>query len=130
MFQLNGLYPLNIWAPNLIRVRFLVFCNIQYLDKGGISMSKARWMPSFDQIMDILSEYVDCAWSNKEQFKNGIDELEHQYALVPKTGIKYCQCCTVDFKSGDIVYAAPLDNSILCHRCAAVHDDKEPRVVR
>lgn len=93
-------------------------------------MSKLNWMPSFDQIMDILREHVDCAWNNKDQFKNGISELEHQYALVPKTGINYCQSCTVDFKSGDIVYAAPLDNTILCHKCASVHDNVEPRVVR
>jgi len=56
--------------------------------------------------------------------------IESEHALVPLTGIKYCQICTVDFESGDVAYYAPLDNNILCAPCAAPHDEKEPRIVR
>lgn len=35
-----------------------------------------------------------------------------------ETSVKYCQVCSKDFAGGDIVYYVPIDNNIVCPKCA------------
>ena len=55
--------------------------------------------------------------------------MDHKETL-KETSINYCQVCGKDFKHGEKVYYAPLDNNILCSKCASVHKNKESRIFK
>lgn len=47
---------------------------------------------------------------------------------IKPTPISYCQSCLRDFRPGEVVYFASVDNTIVCSDCAKVHKAPEPRV--
>ena len=53
----------------------------------------------------------------------------NEYVEVKVTRIDHCQVCDVKFESGEGVYFAPVDNSIVCHKCSKAHKDRQLRVV-
>ena len=50
------------------------------------------------------------------------------YFSIKRTPINYCQVCQRDFISPELVYFAPIDNTIVCSGCAQVHQDRELRI--
>lgn len=51
-----------------------------------------------------------------------------RYAEIKVTTTTYCQSCSKDFEDPEIVFYAPIDNTIICKECIKVHSTKEPRV--
>lgn len=48
--------------------------------------------------------------------------------FIQPTPISYCQSCLRDFRSQEIVYFAPVDNTVICADCAKAHKEPEPRI--
>ena len=61
-------------------------------------------------------------WIPKPKPKGGHD------VLIKPTPISYCQSCLRDFRSQEIVYFAPVDNTVICADCAKAHKEPEPRI--
>lgn len=47
---------------------------------------------------------------------------------IKPTPISYCQSCGRDFRPQEIVYFAPVDNTIVCADCAKAHQEPMPRI--
>jgi len=47
---------------------------------------------------------------------------------IKKTVKSYCQACGRDFESPELVYYAPVDNTIVCRKCSEIHKDRELRI--
>lgn len=50
------------------------------------------------------------------------------YFNIKRTPTSYCQVCQRDFISPELVYYAPIDNTIVCSGCAQVHRDRRLRI--
>ena len=48
--------------------------------------------------------------------------------FIKPTPISYCQSCLRDFRPQEIVYFAPVDNTIVCPDCAKAHQEPMPRI--
>lgn len=55
-------------------------------------------------------------------------EVTEGYFAVKRTPISYCQVCQRDFISPELVYFAPIDNTIICSKCSEVHRDRRLRI--
>lgn len=64
------------------------------------------------------------------------DELKKAYTqkrhpdcrLILEADVSYCQNCGRDFISPELVYYAPIDNTIICSKCSEVHRDRRLRI--
>ncbi len=64
------------------------------------------------------------------------DELKKAYTqkrhpdcpLISETAISSCQNCGKYFIAPELVYFAPIDNTIVCSECAQVHRDRGLRI--
>ncbi len=45
-----------------------------------------------------------------------------------ETYISYCQVCGKNFIENEKVYFAPVDNNIVCKKCAMIHANRQERV--
>lgn len=52
----------------------------------------------------------------------------YSYVRVRITGVGSCQVCGQDFKHGQAVWYAPVDNNIVCYQCSRVHADRQVRI--
>ena len=50
------------------------------------------------------------------------------YAEIKVTTQHTCQSCGVGFDDIQVVFYAPLDNSIICKECAVEHAEIDPRL--
>jgi len=48
--------------------------------------------------------------------------------IIKRATVSYCQVCARDFKSPELVYFAPIDNTIVCEECSKVHKDRQLRI--
>ncbi len=55
-------------------------------------------------------------------------EVTEGYFAVKRTPTSYCQVCQRDFISPELVYYAPIDNTIICSKCSEVHRDRRLRI--
>ena len=55
-------------------------------------------------------------------------ELTKDTATIRRAAVPCCQNCGRDFISPELVYFAPIDNTIVCSECAQVHRDRELRI--
>lgn len=54
--------------------------------------------------------------------------LTDDTATIRRARVSYCQSCGRDFMSPELVYYAPIDNTIVCSKCAQVHRDRQLRI--
>lgn len=52
----------------------------------------------------------------------------YRYAKIRITGSHYCDSCNRNFEEMELVFYAPLDNTIICKECAKVHSELKPRL--
>lgn len=83
-----------------------------------------------NNILEKLDEKVDVNWKVKEKYLKAILEGLEDLELIKVTHRDYCQSCSRDFEDGEIVYYAPIDNTIICDDCIKVHSQKEVRIFR
>lgn len=54
--------------------------------------------------------------------------LTDDTASIRRAYVSYCQVCGRDFVSPELVYYAPIDNSIVCKSCSEIHRDRQLRI--
>ena len=55
-------------------------------------------------------------------------ELTKDTATIRRAAVPCCQNCGRDFISPELVYYAPIDNTIVCSECAQIHRDRQLRI--
>ena len=52
----------------------------------------------------------------------------YKYARIRITWSNYCDSCNRNFEEMELVFYAPLDNTIICKECAKAHSELKPRL--
>lgn len=48
-----------------------------------------------------------------------------------RTSISYCQVCGTDYTNGEHVFFVPIDNNVICRKCAdKISSEKQPRIYK
>lgn len=92
--------------------------------RGRIAVNKKI----VEKIADDLEYEIGISRRQREKCISVIEKSISDYKLIQTTYIDYCQACGRDFHDGEIVYYAPIDNNIVCSKCAEEHRNKEIRI--
>lgn len=74
-----------------------------------------------------MEKIKDIAIVTKEVKKSWGYDVE-LFAEIKITSIKKCDSCNKEFRGPEIVYFAPIDNTIICSACTIRHQTIEPRI--
>lgn len=80
-----------------------------------------------NKILENIDQKANINWNFKDTYINAILKGFEDLELIEVTHVDYCQSCSHDFENGEIVYYAPIDNSIICAECAKEHSKKDIR---